>query len=168
MVKPLYEAFLCDMENRHFYFIKDEFYEALSGCNLLTNKSEDVDNPHGRPCHYCFYCDEYYWMIPISSQVKKYKSIYDKKMDKWGNCDTIRFEYVNGEKRAFLIQNAFPVTEKYIKEEYKVHHNTIPVVANKDLSNELNSLIKKVIRLYKNGINMPLTKLSNIFDFLDS
>ena len=89
-------------------------------------------------------------------------------MDKWGNCDTIRFGYVNGEKRAFLIQNAFPVTEKYIKEEYKVHHNTIPVVANKDLSNELNSLIKKVIRLYKNGINMPLTKLSNIFDFLDS
>ena len=54
-------------------------------------------------------------MIPISSQIEKYKKLYDEKMLRYkGNFDGIRFGFVNGQERAFLIQNVCPVTDKYI------------------------------------------------------
>jgi len=153
------------MINGHFYFIKNSFYENLTDCNLMTNKGNDVERG-GRLCHYCFKDIYYYWMIPISSQIKKFHEIYNKKIERRGYCDGIRFGYVNGNERAFLIQNCFPVTENYIDEEYKINNNSISVIVPKKFSNELNGLIRKVIRLYDKGINMPLTCLDKIFYFL--
>ena len=153
------------MVDGHFYFIKDSFYENLSDCNLMANKGNDVEGG-GRPCHYCFKNGDYYWMIPISSRTKKFHAIYDKKVDKRGFCDGIRFGFVNGNERAFLIQNCFPITEEYIDEEYKINKNTVSVTISKELSNELNGLVRKVIRLYEKGVNMPLTDLKKIIDFL--
>lgn len=93
-------------------------------------------------------------------------SFYNDKVSKRGYCDTIRFGYVNGEKRAFLIQNCFPITEKYIDEEYKINKNTVPVMVSQKLSKELNGLVRKVIRLHEKGINMPLTNLDKIISYL--
>lgn len=155
------------MLNGHFYFVKNSFYESLSDCNLMSNKGNDFDAKGGRPCHYCFKYKEYYWMIPISSKVEKFTEIYNHKVEKRGYCDTIRFGYINGKKRAFLIQNCFPITEKYILEEYKIQNNTVPVTVSDKLSQELNKLIKKVIRMYENGEIIPLTKLDKVIDFLN-
>ena len=149
------------MVNGHFYFIEDVFYNSLPNCGLMTNKGTN-----GRPCHYCFEYDNYYWMIPISSQIDKYRSIYNHKITKYGRCDGIRFGYVNGEERAFLIQNCFPVTEKYVKNEYRINNNTTPVTISKKLSKELNRLLRKIIRLYKNGKNIPFTNLDEIISYL--
>ncbi|MBQ7245575.1 MAG: hypothetical protein IJS33_01470 [Firmicutes bacterium] len=157
------------MTTGHFYFITDAFYDALPNCNLMTNKGEVFNRgEHGRPCHYCFEHKGYYWMVPISSKIEKFENIYNRKVEKRGYCDTIRFGYVNGKKRAFLIQNCFPVTAKYIDEEYKINAKTIPVVADAKLSEELNKLLLKVIRLHAQGINMPLTDLTQIISFLNS
>jgi hypothetical protein len=57
-------------------------------------------------------------MIPISSQVSKYKNYYNAKMAKYKRCDTITFGKVLGKEKAFLIQNMCPVTSSYIKNEY--------------------------------------------------
>ena len=54
-----------NMEKRHFYFVKDEFYNALPDCYLMTNKG--LEGKGGRPCHYCFESRDFFWMIPISS-----------------------------------------------------------------------------------------------------
>ena len=54
-------------------------------------------------------------MIPFSSQVSKFKGIYNKKMQKYNRCDTIVFGEVLGHEKAFLIQNMCPITEKYTK-----------------------------------------------------
>lgn len=152
------------MESGHFYFVKDTFYNELASCNLLTNKY--YSNGGGRPCHYCFPVDDYYWMIPISSKTQKYHRLYNNKVEKRGFCDTIRFGYVNGKEKAFLIQNCFPVTQEYIESEYRINKNTVPVTISKELSTELNGLIRKVIRFYNRGINLPLTDLNKIFAFL--
>jgi hypothetical protein len=60
-----------------------------------------------------------FWCIPISSQIDKYSRIYKHKLAKQINggartpkCDTICFGEVMGAKKAFLIQNMFPVIEK--------------------------------------------------------
>ena len=151
----------------HFYFIKDEFYEKLSDCRLMANKEKEEDFTGGRPCHYCYKKGDYYWMIPISSQVEKFRKIYNSKCAKRGYCDSIRFGYVYGRECAFLIQNCFPVIEKYIAEEYKTDNNTVPVTISKELSHELNQLVNKVIRMYKKGIVTPLTKIDRIIDYLN-
>ncbi len=155
------------MINGHFYFVQDSFYNSLPDCNLMSNKGHGIPGIGGRPCHYCFKYEEYYWMVPISSKTQKYHSIYNNKVAKRGYCDTIRFGYVNGVERVFLIQNCFPITQKFIDSEYKVNKNTIPVTVTKELANELNGLLRKVIRLYKKGINMPLTKLDEIISYLE-
>lgn len=151
----------------HFYFIKTEFYEALPDCNLMPNKEDDSNGEHGRPCHYCFEYNGLFWMVPISSKVEKYEKIYNHKVEKRGYCDGIRFGYVNGVKKAFLIQNCFPVTSKYIDYEYKIDHNTVAVTVNKELTNNINGLIRKVIRMYKKGVNVPLTNLKKIMSYIN-
>lgn len=67
-------------------------------------------------------------MIPISSKVDKYKKLYTEKQERYkGNFDGIRFGFVNAKERAFLIQNACPVIEKYIDSEYRIENNTRPL-----------------------------------------
>jgi len=82
------------------------------------------------------------------------------------NCDSIVFGFVNGKKRAFLIQNSFPVTSEYIDFEYRVEHNTVPVLIDADLSQEINKYVRKVIRLYGRGIRITFTNIEAILDFL--
>lgn len=156
------------MQTGYFYFIKDEFYKGIPNAGLAPNKEANENMQHGRPCHYCFEYENYLWMVPISSKVEKYQRIYDHKVEKWGNCDGIRFGYVNGKRSAFLIQNAFPITEKYIEGQYFIEHGTVAVKASDELTSELNGLIRKIVRLYKKGINMPLTNIKMIMDFLDT
>ena len=150
---------------RHFYFVKDEFYNALPNCCLMANKGGGAEKG-GRPCHYCFKYNDYYWLVPISSQVEKYKKIYNNKIAKRGICDTIRFGFVNGEERAFLIQNCFPITEDYIDKEYMIQNGTVSVSVSSELSEELDKLMHKVIKLYYKGRTLPLTKIAEIIEFL--
>lgn len=154
------------METGHFYFIKDEFYNALPNCNLMTNKPDDFSGQHGRPCHYCFEDNGVYWMVPISSQVAKYETIYNHKIEKYGECDGIVFGFVNGRRSAFLIQNSFPITLEYIDHEYLIEKNTVSVTVNERVSDEINKYVRKVIRLHKKGITTTFTKLDTIFAFL--
>ncbi len=153
------------MESGHFYFIKNEFYNSLPDCGLMSNKGNELGRG-GRPCHYCIKYNDYFWMIPISSKIDKYHAIYESKVQKRGFCDTIRFGYVNGKERAFLIQNCFPVTDKYIDSEYKLENGTISVTIPERMSHELNVLVRKVIRLHDKHINLTLTDLDRIIEFL--
>lgn len=96
-------------ENR-FYFLKDEYYDKFPDCGLSGNKGSG----HNRPCFYCLNLEGYCWMVPISSQLSKYKTLYNEKRKKYPDYDGLEFGYVNGSERVFLIQNVCPVTEEYI------------------------------------------------------
>lgn len=165
--------FLCKgvkMKTGVFYYIKDEYYDKFKNCNLMGNKEDDETGKHGRPCYYCFEQNGFYWMIPISSQIDKFQRLYNEKSARYkGEFDGIRFGYVNGNKRAFLIQNMCPVTEKYIGDEYKIENNTVRVTINNKLAKELNAVVRKVLRLYYDkGIKIILTDLDTILDELES
>ena len=70
------------------YHIKDDFFEMIKDKYLMSNKEDGNYRPH-------FYAVQdkknldLYWMIPISSQVEKYKEIIEKKKQKYGKCNTI-------------------------------------------------------------------------------
>ena len=50
------------------------------------------------------------------------------------NFAGLRFGYVNGKYRAFLIQNVCPVTEEYIDCQYMIENNSVPVTIDDKLS----------------------------------
>ena len=74
------------MKTGSFYYITDEYYTKFSNCGLMGNKEEDEFGKHGRPCYYCFEQSGFYWMIPISSKVEKYKKYT---MKKWKDITVI-------------------------------------------------------------------------------
>ena len=48
---------------------------------------------HDKLCYCAFRgdIDGIFWLIPISSKIEKYHSIYDKKIAKYHKCDTLVF-----------------------------------------------------------------------------
>lgn len=137
-----------NIEQGKFYFIKDEFFDLVKDKELCANKEKG----RKRPCFYCFKDaknQKLIWFIPISSKLEKYKKIYNQKMVKTGIVDTIVFGYVEGEERAFLIQNMFPTTKKYIIEKYIKQNRDVTV--NKRLNRELQVKANKILKLVEKG-----------------
>ena len=90
-------------------------------------------------------------MIPFSSNVPKFKKLYQDKTQNGKPCDTIAFGYVLGHEKAFLIQNMCPILPKYIKNEYIDSLNNISVRIDGALEKELMQKAKKVLALVRKG-----------------
>ena len=73
------------MKKSGFYIIKDTFFEDMKEPYLKGNKAGN------RPHYYCFEDVKtgIYWMIPLSSQVAKYKGIIEKKKNIKKPCDIL-------------------------------------------------------------------------------
>ncbi len=102
-----------EIRQGYSYHIKDEFFCLVDDKYLMSNKEQGNYRPH----YYAIQDKKnpkLYWMIPISSQAEKYKEIIEKKKKRYGRCNTIVIGLFAGKENAFLIQNAFPVIEKYL------------------------------------------------------
>jgi hypothetical protein len=110
----------------------------------------------GRPCFFSFIDEktQLYWMIPISSQVEKYKVYYNNKIVRYGKCDTILFGDLLGYEKAFLIQNMCPTTNHYIENNYLSKNK--PVEVDSNFKKELISKAKTVLAIHKSN---PYSKL---------
>ena len=150
------------MQSGNFYFVKDEFYEKFPNCGLMANGVSDEEGKHGRPCFYAKQIEKFFWLIPISSRVEKYQKIYEEKISKYPNYDGIKFGYVNGKKRAFLIQNIFPITENFVDNVYMLNGGTIPATVNKKFAEVLKKAAEKVIRLNSRSVKISMTDINKI------
>ena len=56
------------------------------------------------------------WLVPLSSRIEKFQSIYDKQIEKYGNCLTI----VMGEYDLYLGSGTISISDLEIKERLKV------------------------------------------------
>lgn len=150
------------MNRGHFYFIKNTYFTDFPDPYLMQNKEIIQGQPHSRPCFYFFKTNssDIFWMIPFSSQIQKYSKVYEHKVKKYGNCDTIVFGNVLGYRKAFLIQNMFPVTSKYIDSEYI--HCATPVRVAGSLEKELMRKAKKVLALQRKGFRLILPDVLSI------
>lgn len=144
------------METGHFYYIDDRYFADFPDPYLMKNKETINGQSHDRPCFYTFRDSStgMYWMIPFSSQVSKFKRIYDTKIQKFHRCDTIVFGEVLGHKKAFLIQNMCPITPDYMKNEYFDSRANIPVRISGPLEKELKEKANKVLALQRKGIKL--------------
>ena len=103
---------------------------------------------------------ESYWMIPISSQAEKYKGIIGKKKKRYGKCNTIVIGLFAGKENAFLIQNAFPVIEKYFDHIHTIQEQ--PVTIHKKLDKLLVENLNEVLAIYNRGIKHTFTDIAAI------
>ena len=136
------------VEEKYFYFIKDEFFYKIQDEKMLQNK----ENGNKRPCYYCFKQkeeDKILWLIPISSKVEKYKKVYINKLKKYKKVDTIVFGKVKGKENVFLIQNMFPILEEYIESRYMYKNKPIEITYS--LQQEIESKANKIISLVRKG-----------------
>jgi len=141
------------MNTGNFYFLKDEYFVDFPDKYLMRNKESVNGQSHDRPCFYAFQDEmtSLYWLIPLSSNTEKYEEIHNKKLSRFGRCDTIAFSEVLGFKKAFLIQNMCPIIPKYIQNEYIDSKSKVPVKLAKNVEVELRQKANRVLALERQG-----------------
>jgi len=151
------------LEAGKFYFIKNAYFTRFTDRHLMSNSETIEGITTNRPSFYSFQDinTDIYWLIPISSKIIKYQTIYDSFVTKHGRCDKIFFADVLGHKKAFLIQNMFPVTIEYIDNEY-INNNT-PVRIQGDKESKLISQAKLVLQLHKQGKPVTWPNINHIY-----
>lgn len=98
------------------------------------------------------------WCIPISSKIAKFEAIANKKIENQKNrgiknpkCNTIRFSDIMGQKRAFLIQNMFPITKKYVAAPYIDRNTNNPVTIDRTTEKDILNNARDVLKLVQRG-----------------
>ena len=126
--------------------IKDSYFELANDSTLMQNYEANGYRPH-------FLCmrdpheANIIWAVPISSKTAKYQVLRERKILRFGRCDTIVIAPFCGKIAAFLVQNAFPITEEYIDHPHIV--DGVPVVLGDTLCNELSSKLKRCLSIHK-------------------
>jgi len=155
------------MTKGKFYFLSDEYCEKFSKHGVMANKETIADGLHRRPCFYSIQDiknKDIFWMIPVSSQIEKYRKILEQKLKRYKEYDGLEFGYVQGREAAFLLQNICPVTEKDIVEKYIDEKTGKDVSIPNDLKRKIDAKAKKIINKYYQGTKIVITDLDYIFE----
>lgn len=142
------------MRKAGFYLIKDKFFEDMSDPCLKWNKQGK------RPHYYCFEDTNtgIYWMIPLSSRIHKYQKIMEQKKRENKPCDILHIAKLDNDRlSAFLIQDMFPITEKYIEKNYTIAGNPLILTSEREIK-EIEQKAKKVLKLLKHGVKFTPTQ----------
>lgn len=144
-----------EIKQGYAYHIKDEYFTTAKDEHLMKNKGDG----NYRPTMYCIKDNKYdiYWMIPISSQYDKYADIRSEMLRKGKKCKGIVLGKYDGKKAAFLIQNMFPVTLKYIDHVHTRNGNPVPV--NRKLQEMIRKNTKSLIAISEKGIKVTFTDI---------
>ena len=147
------------------YHLKDSFFLLVNDDNLMKNK----ENGHYRPHYFCIADPKIkgiYWAIPQSSRVEKYKGIMLNKIakSKSHRCDTIVIGNFGGKENAFLVQNMFPIIEKYISHEHLV--GGVGVKMHSELCSEIETKALTVLNLHKDGVKLLFPDVDKIYNLM--
>lgn len=145
------------------YHIKDEFFNLVNDDTLMANK----ENGQYRPHYFCIpdaATPDIYWAVPLSSRVEKYRALVQKKTARYGKCNTIVLGQFGGKDSAFLIQNMFPITEKYIDHEHLIDGESVRV--HSSLSKEIAKNVEDVLRLQRRGYNLVYPDIDRLYSIM--
>ena len=144
------------IQTGYIYHIKDEFFDKINDKGLMINH----ENGHARPTYFTIKDKDILWFIPLSSKVSKYQPIIDKKVEKYGNCKSIMIREIANKKSVILLQNAFPILEKYIDHPHIINGRPLKVIDT--LKDEILVNFKYLLALKKQGTNLFFADLDKI------
>ena len=145
-----------EIKTGYLYHIKDEYFDIVNDESLMRNHEKGKK----RPTYFAIKDNNILWFIPVSSKVDKYQKIIDRKIKKYGFCNTIIIRKSAEEDAVILFQNAFPTLEKYIDHIHTI--NGIPLRISTDLQNEIKYLFKNMLGLKKRGTNLFFTDIDQL------
>lgn len=139
----------------HVYHIKDEYHKIACDSKLMRN----YEGGSLRPTYYCIKDEQtnLLWMIPMSTRVEKYKAIIEKDTAKYGSCTKIVLAPAGGRQAAFLIQNTFPILEKYIDHPHTIQNH--PLFLEPRIQALIQTNFRKALSMQKRGINVIYTDI---------
>ena len=140
----------------YLYHIKDEFFDAVNDPKLMTNHERGKK----RTTYFTIKDKNILWFIPLSSKVEKYQKIINRKIEKYGFCNTIFIRKILGKDSVILFQNAFPTLEKYIDHVHT--YNGVPAKVSSLLKEEILNNFKYLLKLKNRGINLFFVDIDKI------
>ena len=144
------------VQTGYLYQIKDDFFDIVNDDNLMQNHEKGKK----RPTYFTIKDNDILWFIPICSKVDKYKKIIDKKIEKYGFCNTILIEKIFDEESAILLQNAFPTLEKYIDHVHTIDGK--PARVPEKLEQIIYDNFKELMKLNTRGIKVFFTDIDKM------
>jgi hypothetical protein len=154
-----------EIESGKSYHISDNFFLLVNDPKLMSNKEGGRYRPH----FFLFSdnkIDGIYWAVPQSSQYEKYKRIVEQKINKYGKCNTIVLGKFAGKNNAFLIQNMFPIIEKYVDHEHTIQGLSI------NISTKLEKVIianaRQVLSLHNMGHELIFPDIDRIYALMEA
>ena len=149
-----------EIKTGYIYHIKDEFFETINDKGLMINR----ESGKSRPTYFTIKDEDILWFIPLSSKVDKYQEIIEKKVKKYGSCKSIMISEIADKPAAILIQNAFPVLEKYIDHPHTIDGKPLKVINT--LKKEILDNFKYLMELKKSGINLFFPDIDKIKEIM--
>ena len=152
----------------HFYFLSDQYFSDFPDPYLMKNKPTVSGVKHNRPCFFAFPDRKNLnisWMVPVSSQHQKYTDIIQKRVAKYGYCDTVRIEKFLGKDHAFLIQNMCPVTDKYLIPY--IDKKNQPVRIDNRIAARVTKNAQNVLEKAKHGVKVFYPDVFKIYKSLE-
>ncbi|MEM1486412.1 hypothetical protein V6615_16355 (plasmid) [Oscillospiraceae bacterium PP1C4] len=149
-----------DVKPGFSYHIKDQYFDMAKERHIDQYLMSNKENGNFRPSFLCLEDKanpELLWFVPISCQIEKYKAEVEKKIARYGKCNTIVIGDFSGKENAFLIQNIFPTTSQYIDHIHTV--SGVPVTLQTRLQAEIEDNVKNVLRMHSRGMNLVFTKI---------
>ena len=140
----------------YLYHIKDEFFDAVNDSKLMTNHERGKK----RTTYFTIKDKNILWFIPLSSKVEKYQKIINRKIEKYGFCNTIFIRKILGKDSVILFQNVFPTLEKYIDHVHT--YNGVPAKVSSLLKEEILNNFKYLLKLKNRGINLIFVDIDKI------
>ena len=149
-----------EVKTGYIYHIKDEFFDKINDKGLMINH----ENGRARPTYFTIKDKDILWFIPLSSKVDKYQVIIDKKIKKYGRCRSIMISEIANKPSVILIQNAFPILEKYIDHPHIVDGKPLRVIDT--LKEEILNNFKYLMELKKSGRNLFFPDIDRIKEIM--
>ena len=145
-----------EIKTGYLYHIKDEYFDVVNDDSLMQNHEKGKK----RPTYFTIKDKDILWFIPISSKIDKYQKIIDKKVERYGVCNTIISRKIADSDAAILLQNAFPTLEKYIDHVHT--SNGAPAKVGSLLKDEILNNFKNLLKLKNRGYNVFFTDIDKI------
>ena len=151
-----------EVKTGYIYHIKDDYFTIVNDKGLMINH----ENGHSRPTYFTIKDDDILWFIPLSSKIEKYKKIIDNKEKKYGACKTIMIREIAGKDSVILLQNAFPILEKYIDHPHIINGKPLKVIDT--LKEEILNNFKYMISMKKEGRNLFFSDIDKLKEIMIS
>ena len=151
-----------EVKTGYIYHIKDDYFTKVNDKGLMINH----ENGHSRPTYFTIKENDILWFIPLSSKIEKYKKIIENKEKKYGSCKTIMIREIAGKDSVILLQNAFPILEKYIDHPHIINGKPLKVIDT--LKEEILNNFKYMISMKKEGRNLFFSDIDKLKEIMIS